>query len=98
AYPRRGSNPRWTGFKPAASANWATGAPQMCPSVLEETLDGLAPELAVFDRRLEHRRRVVPLALAVAVLHRAVEDVEAAEVEQVERPHRPVEALLHRDV
>src|SRR5215510_10633880 len=73
-------------------------SPPGVPLVPEEALAGLAPELAVRDQPLQDPRRVIALALPVPILHRAVEDVEAAEVEQVERAHRPVEALLHRDV
>src|SRR5450759_1800577 len=51
-----------------------------------------------FDELPEHLGRVPAFALALAILHRPIEDVEAAEVEQVKWTHRPVKAFLNRDV
>src|SRR5690349_22117041 len=57
---------------------------------------GLASQLAGLDPGLELRRR--PVALVAGdlehVLARVVGDVEAAEVTEAKRPHRPVETLL----
>src|SRR4029077_18828771 len=66
--------------------------------VFEEALARLAAEIALLDQLAQHLGCVATLTLPVAVLHRPIEDVEAAEIEQVEWPHGPVEALLHGDV
>src|ERR1700687_816334 len=101
-YPRRGSNPRWTGFKPVASAIGLRGQKQSCAPrlfrVVEKTLARFLAQMPRLDELPEHLGCVRAFSLAVAVLERPITDVEAAEVEQVEWTHRPVEALLHRDV
>src|SRR5882762_6365829 len=66
--------------------------------VFEEAFACLTAEVSVLDELAKDLGRVVALALAMAILHRAIEDVEAAEVEQVEWTHGPVEALLHGGV
>src|SRR6266404_7287028 len=64
--------------------------------VLEEPLAGLPAQVARLNQFAQHLGGVAALALPVPILHRPIEDVESAEVEQMERPHRPIEALLHR--
>src|SRR5439155_17876452 len=66
--------------------------------VIEEALARLTPEAALLDQAAQYLRRFAAFAQPVAVLHGAVEDVEAAEVEQVEWAHRPIESFLDRDV
>ena len=66
--------------------------------IIEETLAGLATKVPFFDQLPQQLRRIRPFALAVAILHRSIEDVEAAEIEKVERTHRPVQSLLHRGI
>src|SRR5216684_632054 len=72
--------------------------PRRSLGVVEESLAGLATEVALLDELSLYLWRVTALALAVPILHRPIKDDEAAEIEQVEGPHRPVEAFLHRDV
>src|SRR6266567_6317883 len=66
--------------------------------VVEEATAGLAAEVTLVDLLLEDPGSPAPALQAGPVLERAIEDVEAAEVEQLEGSHRPVEALLDRGV
>src|ERR1700687_6451853 len=75
-YPRRGSNPRWTGFKPVASAIGLRGQKQFCGPclfrVVEKTFARLLAEMPRLNELPEHLRCVRAFALAVAVFDRPI--------------------------
>src|SRR5258708_13549758 len=51
-YPRRGLNPHWTGFKPAASAKLGSGGPTLLPAKRRQAYDPLiAPGRATSSTR-----------------------------------------------
>src|SRR5204863_1710057 len=85
-----------------------TGPRQWTPTVLRTllrvisipTFSRLAPKLACLDLGFELRGWPVTLVARrpVHVQPRVVGDVEAAEVAEPERPHRPVEAFFDRGV
>src|SRR5579875_450292 len=66
--------------------------------VLVEAAAGLASQLAPPDLLDQDRGGPGATLLPGPILPDAVEDVEAAEVEELEGPHGPVEALLDRHV
>src|SRR5690349_19472698 len=88
-----GLNPRWTGFKPAASAIGLRGQDHSARSaqIFEEALPRLPAQMLLVHEPAQHLGRLGALAELVAVFHRPIEDVEAAEVQQVERTHGPVQ-------
>src|SRR2546430_16551489 len=69
-----------------------------CTSVVVEASAGLAAQLATFDLFPERSRRTVSALHLAPILQRAVEDVQPAEIEDLEGSHGPVEPFVHRGI